>query len=395
MPAGNRILGASRPAGPAAVKHAPDVIFAHPGRARLRVGAGGGLRHHAARPPRRRPRPASRRPPRPRRRAVTSPRCRLRDKLAQLLMVGVTDADDARTSSTTTTSAASSSAAGRTCRSSRARWPTSPPPRDAAVGRQRRRGGRPGVAAASLIGAARRPGSWRRTQTADQVHELAARSAARRCATSASPSTSPPSSTSPTPPDDTVIGDRSFGGDPDTVTAYAGAYAQGLRDAGLLPVLKHFPGHGHGSGDSHTGGGGDAAAERAAGRRPGALPDAGGRGPGRGDGRAHAGSRADRRRTGQPEPRGGAAAAQRRRLRRTRRSTARCSPTTCRAWARSPTGTASPRRCCAALQAGADVALWVTTDEVPAVLDRLQKAVAAGELPRAARSTRRWCGWRR
>ena len=37
------------------------------------------------------------------------------------------------------------------------------------------------------------------------------------------------------------------------VTDYAGAYARGLRDAGLLPVLKHFPGHGHGSGDSHTG----------------------------------------------------------------------------------------------------------------------------------------------
>ena len=32
------------------------------------------------------------------------------------------------------------------------------------------------------------------------------------------------------------------------------------------------------------------------------------------------------------------------------------------------------------LQAGTDVALWVTTDEVPAVLDRLEKAVAAGEL---------------
>jgi beta-N-acetylhexosaminidase len=32
------------------------------------------------------------------------------------------------------------------------------------------------------------------------------------------------------------------------------------------------------------------------------------------------------------------------------------------------------------LQAGADVALWVTTDEVPAVLDRLEKALAAGEL---------------
>jgi beta-glucosidase-like glycosyl hydrolase/serine/threonine protein kinase len=53
--------------------------------------------------------------------------------------------------------------------------------------------------------------------------------------------------------DDEVIGDRSFGSDPATVTEYAGAYAQGLRDAGLLPVLKHFPGHGHGSGDSHLG----------------------------------------------------------------------------------------------------------------------------------------------
>ena len=53
--------------------------------------------------------------------------------------------------------------------------------------------------------------------------------------------------------DDEVIGDRSFGNDPAKVTEYAGAYAQGLRDAGLLPVLKHFPGHGHGSGDSHLG----------------------------------------------------------------------------------------------------------------------------------------------
>jgi beta-N-acetylhexosaminidase len=33
-----------------------------------------------------------------------------------------------------------------------------------------------------------------------------------------------------------------------------------------------------------------------------------------------------------------------------------------------------------ALQAGADNALWITTKEVPAVLDGLEKAVAAGEL---------------
>ncbi|WP_170265597.1 glycoside hydrolase family 3 N-terminal domain-containing protein [Gordonia araii] len=52
---------------------------------------------------------------------------------------------------------------------------------------------------------------------------------------------------------DTVIGDRSFSDDPVAVTTYGRAFAAGLRDAGILPVLKHFPGHGHGSGDSHTG----------------------------------------------------------------------------------------------------------------------------------------------
>ena len=48
-----------------------------------------------------------------------------------------------------------------------------------------------------------------------------------------------------------VIGDRSFGDDPGVVSEYAGAFASGLRDAGVVPVLKHFPGHGHASGDSH------------------------------------------------------------------------------------------------------------------------------------------------
>ncbi len=51
----------------------------------------------------------------------------------------------------------------------------------------------------------------------------------------------------------TVIGDRSFSADPATVGTYAGAYADGLRRAGVIPVLKHFPGHGSGSGDSHLG----------------------------------------------------------------------------------------------------------------------------------------------
>lgn len=53
--------------------------------------------------------------------------------------------------------------------------------------------------------------------------------------------------------DDEVIGDRSFSDDPDTVATYAQAFAAGLESAGVLPVYKHFPGHGHGSGDSHLG----------------------------------------------------------------------------------------------------------------------------------------------
>ncbi|WNV83993.1 glycoside hydrolase family 3 N-terminal domain-containing protein [Umezawaea sp. Da 62-37] len=54
-------------------------------------------------------------------------------------------------------------------------------------------------------------------------------------------------------PDDTVIGDRSWSDDPAVARKYAEAFAAGLRDSGVQPVLKHFPGHGGASGDSHQG----------------------------------------------------------------------------------------------------------------------------------------------
>ena len=41
---------------------------------------------------------------------------------------------------------------------------------------------------------------------------------------------------------DAVIGDRAFGAQPDEVAALAGAFAHGLADGGVLPVLKHIPG---------------------------------------------------------------------------------------------------------------------------------------------------------
>ena len=47
------------------------------------------------------------------------------------------------------------------------------------------------------------------------------------------------------------IGDRLYGSDPATVTSYGAAVADGWRDAGLLPTLKHFPGHGAATADTH------------------------------------------------------------------------------------------------------------------------------------------------
>lgn len=48
-----------------------------------------------------------------------------------------------------------------------------------------------------------------------------------------------------------VINVRSFGEDPERVLEYARAYARGMRDAGIAVCLKHFPGHGDTSVDSH------------------------------------------------------------------------------------------------------------------------------------------------
>jgi beta-N-acetylhexosaminidase len=181
--------------------------------------------------------------------------------------------------------------------------------------------------------------------------------------------------------DDEVIGDRSFGNDPAKVTEYAGAYAQGLRDAGLLPVLKHFPGHGHGSGDTHTGSvvtppitdlqnndlipyrtltsqapvgvmvghiqvpgltGSDPTSLSPAAYallRSGDYGGPGFNGPVFTDDLSSMQAISDKMGVAEAALRG--------------------------------------------LQAGADTALWVTTDEVPAVLDRLEKALAAGELSQA------------
>lgn len=48
-----------------------------------------------------------------------------------------------------------------------------------------------------------------------------------------------------------AIGDRSYGERPDQVASAGRAFAEGLMAAGLLPVIKHVPGHGRARVDSH------------------------------------------------------------------------------------------------------------------------------------------------
>ena len=180
--------------------------------------------------------------------------------------------------------------------------------------------------------------------------------------------------------DDTVIGDRSFGSDPTKVTEYAGAYARGLHDAEVMPVLKHFPGHGHGSGDSHTGGvvtpplsqlqTDDLVPYR---KLVNAVAPQG----------VMVGHLQVPELTGTDPASLSRAAVQLLRTGTGYNGPAFDGPVftdDLSSMAAIKDRYSVPDAVLRALQAGNDVALWVTTDEVPAVLDRLEKAVAAGEL---------------
>jgi beta-N-acetylhexosaminidase len=302
-----------------------------------------------------------------------------RDKLAQLLMVGVTGAADARAvvdahhvggifiGSWTDLSLLSDGSLADIAASA------SPLPLAVSVDEE---GGRVSRLA-GLIGTQPSPRVLAASHTPEEVYDIALERGRKMRQLGITIDFAPVVDVT-NAPDDTVIGDRSFGSDPTAVTDYAGAYARGLRDAGLLPVLKHFPGHGHGSGDSHTGGvvtppvadlqsndlvpyrtlttqapvgvmvghmqvpgltGSDPASLSPAAYallRSGDYGGAAFNGPVFTDDLSSMRAISDRF--------GVAEAALR------------------------------------SLQAGADTALWVTTDEVPAVLDRLEKALAAGEL---------------
>ena len=56
------------------------------------------------------------------------------------------------------------------------------------------------------------------------------------------------------PKNSVIVGmERSYGTSPEKVAEYAGIFSDALRAKGIIPVLKHFPGHGSSLGDSHRG----------------------------------------------------------------------------------------------------------------------------------------------
>jgi beta-N-acetylhexosaminidase len=55
----------------------------------------------------------------------------------------------------------------------------------------------------------------------------------------------------PIPGANDVIGDRAYGAEPMKVAAIARAVTEGLEQGGILPILKHIPGHGRAMADSH------------------------------------------------------------------------------------------------------------------------------------------------
>lgn len=177
-----------------------------------------------------------------------------RDKLAQLVMVGVKDAADTRAlvtnyhvggiflgswtdlSMLTDGSLAQIVAAG-------------PVPAAVSIDEE---GGRVSRLK-KLIGTAPAPRELATTQTPDQVQALFQERAQKMKDLGITVDFAPVVDVDGGDPDG-AIGDRSFSGDPAIVARYGAAAVAGLQTGGVHAVLKHFPGHGHASGDSHTGG---------------------------------------------------------------------------------------------------------------------------------------------
>lgn len=177
-------------------------------------------------------------------------------------------------------------------------------------------------------------------------------------------------------PNNAVIGDRSFSSDPKVVIRYAGALAQGLRAAGVLPVFKHFPGHGRATGDSHRGAVSTPPLTEL--RDVDLLPyrqllD--------GQAAAVMVGHLDVPGLTEPDTPASVSPAALALLRDQLRFDGMVFTDDLRAMAAITDRVDLPEAARRSLAAGVDMALWITTDRLTEVLDHLEQAVAKGSLP--------------
>lgn len=177
-----------------------------------------------------------------------------RDRLAQLLMVGIKDADDARAlvrdhhvggifvGSWTKKEMLTDGSLHDVITAG-------PIPAAVSIDEE---GGRVSRLK-DLIGPAPSARELAATQTPEQVQALSQERAQKMKDLGITIDFAPDADVTDSDPDG-AIGDRSFSGDPQKVAEYAEAAVRGYQAGGVRAVVKHFPGHGHASGDSHTNG---------------------------------------------------------------------------------------------------------------------------------------------
>lgn len=104
----------------------------------------------------------------------------------------------------------------------------------------------------AVVGSAPWPRDMVRTMSPGQVRSLARSIGARMKALGVGVDLAPvvDLDSGPGPSNSNPDGRRSFSSNASVATSYAGAFASGLREAGVVPVLKHFPGLGGSSGNT-------------------------------------------------------------------------------------------------------------------------------------------------
>ena len=107
---------------------------------------------------------------------------------------------------------------------------------------------------AGLVGALPWPATMAKADSIGQVRTLARQMATKMVANGVTMDLAPvlDLASGPGPDSQHTDGPRSFSPSPDVATQYGIAFAQGLQDGGVIPVVKHFPGEGSASANTDS-----------------------------------------------------------------------------------------------------------------------------------------------